>query len=313
MTGARAWQAAGAAALVGLSVGALGAQTFRSRIDLVYFAVVVQDRRGNYVTDLTLDDFAVLEDGKPQVVRFFARGGDVTGGAALHLGLLMDTSASMESDMKLARTAAIKFLNALPEAADMTVVDFDTEVRAARYGQADFPRLVERIRSRRADGWTALYDAIGVYLDSAFDLEGRKIAVVYTDGGDTRSRLGFTEALDLVKGSDVTVYAVGFMAHQPSSVRLDQQMRLQQMAEVSGGAAFFPTTDDDLDKAYEKVLADIRSQYHLGYVSTNTKADGTWREVSIRLTKKDPRGLKVRTRKGYFAPYRESQPRSLLP
>ena len=78
----------------------------------------------------------------------------------------------MEADLKLSRSAAIKFLNTLPEAEDITLVDFDTEVRVARYGQRDFARLVERIRSRKPDGWTALYDALGVYLDGA-DTPGR--------------------------------------------------------------------------------------------------------------------------------------------
>ena len=73
----------------------------------------------------------------------------------------------MDADIKLARSAAVKFLNTLTDAKDMTLVDFDTEVRVAKYGQQDFPRLVERIRARKPDGFTAMYDALGVYLDGA--------------------------------------------------------------------------------------------------------------------------------------------------
>jgi hypothetical protein len=101
----------------------------------------------------------------------------------------------MAEEIGFARTAAIKFLNALEGAADMTVVDFDTEVRVARFGRDDFPRLVERIRQRKVSGLTALYDAIGVYLDGASDRDGRTIMLLYTDGGDTRSTLTLPELM----------------------------------------------------------------------------------------------------------------------
>lgn len=283
------------------------AQQFRSAVDLVSFGVVVQDRRGAAVADLTPEDFVVTEEGKRQTIKFFARGDDDVTGPDMHLGLLFDTSGSMEQDLRQSKSAAIKFLNLLPRAADMTIVDFDTEVRTFRYGQADFPRLVERIRARKADGWTALYDALGVYLDGASSQEGRKILVMYTDGGDTRSQITFSETMSLLKASDVTVYAVGFVAHQMSSAKMDLQMKLHQIADVSGGLAFFPNAADDLDPAYEKILADIRSQYVLGYVSSNQKPDGTWREVDITLARKDLRNVKLRARRGYFAPYRESR------
>ncbi|MBI3262794.1 MAG: VWA domain-containing protein [Acidobacteria bacterium] len=292
--------------LLGLSTIAW-AQTFRSAVDLVSFGVVVQDRKGSFITDLKAEDFSITEEGRGQTIKFFARGDDEVAGPEMHLGLLFDTSGSMEEDMRQSKSAAIKFLNLLPRAADMTVVDFDTEVRAFRYGQDDFPRVVERIRARKADGWTALYDALGVYLDGASSQDGRKVLVLYTDGGDTRSHISFSDTITLLKASDVTAYVVGFLAHQSSSTRMEQQMKLQQIAGQSGGQAFFPNVADDLEGAYEKVLADIRSQYILGYVSTNQKADGTWRDVEIKLTRKDLRNVKLRSRRGYFAPYRESR------
>ena len=120
----------------------------------------------------------------------------------------------MHDDIELARTAAIKFLKGLPEAQDITLVDFDTEVRIARYGLQDFPRLVERIRARKPEGLTALYDALGIYLDGADELDGRKVLVIYTDGGDTRSAVTFADRSSMLKMADVTVYAVGFLEHQ---------------------------------------------------------------------------------------------------
>ena len=276
--------------------------TFRAAIDLVNFGVTVTDKKGNFLTDLAPDDFEIIEEGQKQSIKVFARG-DQADALEMHVGLLFDTSGSMSEDLKLARSAAVKFLNTLPEAKDMTLVDFDTEVRVAKYGQADFPRLVERIRNRKPDGWTALYDALGVYLDGAHDDKGRKILVLYTDGGDTRSNVSFSDVMTFVKATDVTVYAIGLLEHQPSSVKSDQRMRLQQITDATGGQAFFPFSMKEVDTAYEKILAQIRAQYSLGYLSTNDKADGQWRKVEIKVKRPD---VRIQARKGYFAPYKEA-------
>jgi len=274
--------------------------TFRAGVDLVTFGVTVVDRKGNLVTDLTRDDFEIIEEGHRQAVSLFTRGLGAGEGPATHLGLMLDTSGSMENDLKLARSAAIKFLNLIPEAEDITLVDFDTEVRVTRYPQRDFARLVERIRMRKPDGWTALYDALGVYLHGADGRNGRTILVMYTDGADSRSELNLGELMDLLKASQATVYAVGLIEHT-GSMRNELRMRLQQMTEVTGGQAFFPSALKDLDASYEKVLAEIRAQYQLGYLSSNTSLDGNWRKVEIKVRRHD---VKLRSRKGYFAAYK---------
>ena len=284
-------------------VAELAQPTFRAGVDLVTFGVTAMDKKGNLLTDLTQADFEVFEDGKPQDVRYFTRGLGEGESAAAHVGLMLDTSASMETDLKLARSAAIKFLNLLPEARDITLVDFDTEVRVTRYPQRDFARLVERIRMRKPDGWTALYDALGVYLDGASRQDGRTVMVMYTDGADSRSKLRISDLMDLLKASHVTVYAVGLIENT-GRFRSEVTMRLNQIVEATGGQAFFPSSLKDLDGAYEKVLAEIKAQYQLGYQSTNLAQDGTWRKVEIRVKRPD---VKLRSRKGYFAPYKEVQ------
>ena len=281
---------------------------FRSSIDVVHFGVVVLDKQDNLVPDLTADDFEVYEEGERQTISYFTHGVEADAATMpLHLGLLFDTSGSMEQDVDFAKTAAIKFLNSLPQAADMTLVEFDSEVRVGRYGQAAFPRLVERIRNQESEGWTALYDALGVYLDGAFSQDGRKVLLLYTDGEDTRSRMRFGETLDLVKASDVTVYAIGFQKHLRASARMMQRLRLQQIVEETGGICFFPGSVDELDEIYERIKREITGRYFIGYASTDERTDGTWRRVEINLKngRPDLNGVNVRTRRGYFAPYRE--------
>jgi len=297
-----------AAICLAAGVGAAAQQpTFRAGIDLVNVGVTVTDRRGNFITDLTIDDFEILEDGQRQAITNFSRGDETVAAPELHVGLLFDTSGSMGEDIKLARSAAVRFLNTLSDAKDITLVDFDTEVRVARYGQREFPRMVERIRGRRPDGFTALYDALGVYLDGAAEDEGRTILVMYTDGGDTRSTITFGDVMTLIRASDVTIYTVGFLEHQPSSAKPVQRARLSQIAEATGGQAFFPSEMKDIEAAYDKVVAQIRAQYSLGYASTNTKHDGEWRKVEIKVRRPDLRDVRVHSRKGYFAPFKEGQ------
>ena len=276
-------------------------QIFRSDVELVTFGVTAVDKKGQLVSDLAQTDFELLEDGRPQTLRLFVRGDGEGVAATTHVGLMLDTSGSMELDLKLARSAAIKFLNLLPEAPDITLVDFDDEVRVTRYPQRDFARLVERIRMRKSAGMTALYDALGVFHDGVDDREGRNVLVMYTDGADSRSEMSFGEVMDTLKASLVTVYAVGLIENTGSS-RHALQTRIRQMVEATGGQAFFPNALKDLDAAYEKVLAEIKAQYHLGYVSTNAARDGAWRKVEIKVKRPD---IKLRSRKGYFAAYKE--------
>ena len=279
-------------------------QTFRTAIDLVHFGVVVTDKQGSPIDGLTADDFEIKEAGKPQTIKFFSAG-DPAASPPLHLGFLLDTSGSMEEDLKDVRTSAIKFLRAMDQAEDITLVDFDTEVRKATYSGSEYVRLIERIRERKADGMTALYDALAVYLSGTADQTGQKVLIMYTDGGDTRSTLTISEVNDLLRASDVTVYVVGYLEHQTSSGRLNQRMELTRFASMTGGLALFPTSIKEVDKMYEKIEREIAARYSLGYTSTDDRSDGTWRNVEIRLKRPDLKGVKLRTRDGYFAPLKK--------
>ncbi len=278
---------------------ALAQRTFRSEVDLVHFAVVVTDKRGTPIPGLTADDFEILEEGKPQTVKFFAAGDPATA-PPLHIGFLLDTSGSMEEDIKDVRTAAIKFLGAMDRAEDITLVDFDTEVRVARFGTTEYPRLIERIRARKPDGMTALYDAIGVYLGGAAAQNGEKVLIMYTDGGDTRSALNRSEVVELLRASDATVYVVGYLEHQGSAATAQRQ-QLDGFAAMTGGRALFPASLKEVEKMYETVRRDIEARYSLGYVSADPRTDGAWRRVEVRLKRPDLKGARIRTRDGYFA------------
>jgi Ca-activated chloride channel family protein len=301
LSGAVAIGATIAAAVVTLSAQLeRRAPTFRGRIDLVNVGVTVTGKKHRLVTDLGASDFAVYEDGKPQQIFAFASG--VEPGPPLHIGVLLDVSGSQQLDLGFTQSAVIKFVASLRDAVDITFIDFATEVRGARYSQSDLRHLVERVRGLRADGYTALYDAMGLYLNSAAEQDGRKVMVVYSDGGDTQSNLRLDQLMRLLKASDVTVYTIGSLDNQPPSMRFAQRALLAEIAEATGGTAFFPSRVKDLDRIYEQVLGEVRAQYTIGYVSSNEKTDGAWRKIKVKITRAGGEDLQVRARKGYYAP-----------
>jgi Ca-activated chloride channel family protein len=276
--------------------------SYKTGVDVAAFTVSVVAREGQSVEGLKADDFEVRENGVPQAVTYFVSGADVGGDAVpLHIGLLFDTSESMDRDLAFSRNAAIKFLKTFSTAVDFTLVEFADDVRAARFSQSEFPRLVERIRSSKAKGRTSLYDAVTIYLGSAFDQTGRKVLVIFTDGDDTSSSRRWDETLRLLRASDVTVYPMGFLSNR-GSARLMLQSKLMEIARLTGGRAVFPASMKELDSMYAAIAAEIRGQYVLGYVPTNSARDGQWRKVEIRVKRPSSERLQVRTREGYFAP-----------
>ncbi len=292
------------AAALALSLAPAGPQqqVFRSSADVVLLPVTVTQRGDALVEGLGRDQFQVFEDGRPQQVTYFATGPSPD--VPLHLGLLLDTSASMQKDLPQAMSAVIRFVNTLQEARDVTFVDFATRIRVSRFEPGSFPTLFERIRNNEADGWTALYDAVAAYLMATEDQPGQRVLLLYTDGGDSRSELTFGDMLDMLRLSRVMVYVIGYMEGQLSNERAVSQMRMNDVAKQTGGAAFYPTSKEDIEKFYQRILDELAGRYTLGYVSTNGAADGKWRKVEVKVNAPEVRNLKVRTRPGYFAPVR---------
>jgi VWFA-related protein len=301
---ARGWIATCALAAACLAVPSAQqpATVFRADADLTHVAVTVTDRRGTPVTTLSADDFEILEDGQLQTIRYFARGSEDSA-PDLYAGIMLDSSESMIKDRSMSHGAAIKFLNRLPEARELTLVDFDTEIRIGRFSQDNFPRLVERIRSRQESGWTALYDAFVVYLGGAWTNPGRSVLVAVTDGGNSRSSASYTDVLSAVRAStNVTIYVVGLVENQSPDVRSESRVRLSRIAEESGGEAIFPYSMKQVEEAYDRIVAGIHGQYSIGYVSSNRSRNGAWRSLKVRLRGPRSKDLRIRSREGYFAP-----------
>ena len=300
---------AAALALVALSalsatttaVGTQSAPQFRSRTDLVRIPLVVSGKDGVILRGLKAADFVVTEDGVAQTISAFSEGAPGEE-LPLHAGLLLDVSESMEGDLRPAQNAVVQFISALDEAADVTFVDFDSSIRLTRFSKGSYPRLFERIRSAKATGGTALYDAIGAYLETAHARGGQHVLLVYTDGGDSLSRMSYPHLIDALRFSNVIVYTLGYLDNQSTTARGILQQRLLAMSRETGGDAFFPSSVRELQSVYARILDELGSRYTIGYESTNSKADGKFRKVQVKLANPDAKNARIRSRSGYLAP-----------
>jgi Ca-activated chloride channel family protein len=284
----------------GLCGAALSTQTFRATTEVVHLPVIVSAKDGQPIRGLSRENFEIREDGQPQKVEFFSEGaaGDAV---PLHLGLALDTSGSMQRDLADAMSASIRFVNAVDESVDTTLVDFDNTIRLSRFEAASYPLMFERIRSRKASGMTALYDAVGVYLESAIQRAGQHVLVVCTDGGDSTSTMDYNRLVELLRlGDNVIVYTIGYLQNQRTSVRVEQQMRLRQIASETGGSAFFPLSGREMEGIYRTIVDELSARYTLGYVPAN-RASTRFRKLEVKVVGTPARDLNVRARTGYYA------------
>jgi len=276
---------------------------FPSELDVVNVTVTVRDAEGKLVSDLTRDDFAVLENGRPQTLQLFARavepGEDQN--LVLDLGLLLDTSSSMLQELKLSQEAAVRFLESIPRARELITIFFDEDIRISKYDSENQQGLFERIHDAKGGGNTALYDSIAVYLSRVQDSRGRKVLVLFTDGEDSTSATSMPDLIRLVRSSPVTIYSIAFLGGFPtgSPRALKSRGFLMQVSELTGGQVFTPTGSRDLPGIYKKILEELSAQYVLGYVSDDTREDGKFRKLKVQV-KRD--GLRIKHRSGYFAP-----------
>lgn len=279
------------------------APTFTAGLEMVNLTLSVRDQAGNLINDLGPGDFRIIEDERPQNVQLFARAVEPgqEEALALDLGLLLDTSESMMTELRLSQEAATRFLEAIPRARELLTVFFDQDIRVSRYDSEHQQGLIERIMDMKGGGNTALYDAITVYLSRVADSQGRKILVLFTDGEDTTSSVSLPELINLVRGSSVTIYPIAFTGSFTlgNNRSLSARAFVQRLADISGGQVFLPRTSRDLPKIYDKILDELTAQYVIGFVSDNTRRDGKFRKLRVEVTRP---GLQVRARQGYSVP-----------
>jgi Ca-activated chloride channel family protein len=280
-------------------------------------SVTVTDSRQRYVTGLSGADFSVYEDGMVQELDFFA-----AEPVPLDLAILLDTSASMSSNMAVVQEAAVGFARTLRAGDRGTVVAFNDTVQVLQPLTGDLEHLEAAIRRTAAGGMTALYTGVYVALkelgrQSLKTGEVRRQAiVVLSDGEDTGSLVTSDDVLELVRRSGIAIYTISFRSgavalqgHTSSWFVSRSDYLIRTLAQETGGRAFFPVDIRELAPVYSVIAEELGNQYTLGYVSKNPKLDGAFRRIAVRLPSQP--GARPRSRLGYLAP-RGSRPADRL-
>lgn len=292
--------AALASLLVVIDAPSSAQSPFRGGIDLVSLDVCVRDSMGRFVTDLKPDDFLVLENGKPQRISFVMPSGTLP----LRALLLVDRSGSMHgAKLERAVEAAGLFARRLGPADQLGIIAFNQRAARLYPFSSNLAGVPAALASVTATGSTSLYDAL---LVAANDLararsegasETREAVIVLSDGDDTASLVGFDEVLPVLRRSGALVYTVSLRESRKGEW-LGASWPLLALARDTGARALGVPSLDALPALYAEIDAEVRHLYRIGYVSTDERRDGQWRQVSVRVPTRDAR---VRTRAGYYA------------
>jgi VWFA-related protein len=291
-------------------------QTFKAEVNVVNLFYNVKDKHGMLIPALTKDDFQVFEDGKPQTIKYFSSESN----QPLTLGIMIDTSASQTRVLDIEQEACAQFLKAVLREKDLAfVINFDVDVDLDQDFTNNIRDLTHALNKMQINAGmgggppglgggpipttprgTLLYDAIYLGADEKLKSEvGRKAMIIFTDGEDQGSRLRIQDAIEAAQKADTICYVIliadrGFYGGFGYSG--DSDMR--KLAEATGGRVIeVGNKQDKLKAAFDQIQNELRSQYNIGYTSTNNKLDGSYRKIQIK-SKGD---YKVQARQGYYA------------
>jgi VWFA-related protein len=273
-------------------------QTLSVNVDLVNVLFTVADKSGKFITNLPKDDFKVFEDQTSQAISNFSNETNLP----LSVALVFDTSTSILGRLKFEQDAAADFFNTtLRRGTDKAlVITFDKTAVLAQDFTDNTELLTKAIGKVRAGGDTALFDAAYSAMSQRLAGEtGRHVIIVISDGDDNSSEKGIDEIIETAQKTDTVIYAVGTSSPELFGSDKDRgNKNLKKLTDETGGRLFLPAKLEDLTKSFLQISEELRSQYTLGYRSTNLKRDGTYRRIRIVTANKN---YKVRARDGYYA------------
>jgi Ca-activated chloride channel homolog len=304
----------------------------QSRVNLVDILFTVLNRRNKLVPDLEKGDFKIFDDKAPQEIRYFSKQTDLP----LRIGMLLDTSNSIRDRLKFEQDASTNFLfSVLRHNKDEAfVMTFDDEPQVIQKFTGDAGALRDEIFKTRAGGGTAIYDAI--YSACLNELSHpprppgdlpdvvRRVMILISDGEDNLSNRTRAEAIEMAQRASVVIYTISTStqwialsqtdpskaANRKNHLTSGDQI-LQDLAEETGGRAFFPYHVDDLDQSFQDIGDELRNQYSIAYSPTNYVMDGKYHK--IRIETPDHKGYQVRARRGYFARANATSPAAGTP
>lgn len=279
----------------------LGTNPVITNTDLITFTVTVTDTYGRFVSGLGKSAFTVLDEKKPQEITFFS-----DDDAPVSVGVIFDVSGSMSGDkISRAREALSKFIQTSHNMDEYFLIAFNSRAQLLLDRTRDGNAVLDKLTFVQTKNNTALYDACYLGVEKVQrGAHTKRALLLISDGQDNNSRYTFNELRRLLKESDVTLYGIGILSGNDSGSGLGMQGQgiLDELASVSGGKAFFPRSNAEMDDIFEQIALELRHQYSIGYKPLNFANDGRWHKIKVKVT--PPRGLPrlfVRSKEGYYA------------
>jgi Ca-activated chloride channel family protein len=284
------------AVIGGLLTQGEAAQTLRIDVDLVLVQATVVDRNNRSVNGLTPEQFRIIEDKIEQNIEYFS-----TENVPLSVGIVFDVSSSMQNKLAAARAAANVFLDAGEREDEYFIVQFSDAPELVQDFTTDIGTLRSKLNDLRPKGRTSLYDSLYFALETmSRSRNSRKTILLITDGEDNYSRYSMGDVKNFARERDVVIYGIGIDDHLDLDVSgVYGRAVLSSLADLSGGAAFFPRSLDALPEICAQIGLDLKNQYVIGYRSHNSSKDGKWRKIQVKLN--TPKRLHVRAKSGYYA------------
>jgi Ca-activated chloride channel family protein len=269
--------------------------------DLVTFTVTVTDTYGRYVSGLNKNAFTVLDEKQPQDIAFFS-----DDDAPVSVGVIFDVSGSMSGDkIRRAREALSRFIQTSHNSDEYFLIAFNSRAQLLLDKTRDGNMVLDKLTFIQTKNNTALYDACYLGVEKVQrGAHPKRALLLISDGQDNNSRYTFSEVRRLLKESDVVLYGIGILSggDAGSSMGMEGQGILDELANVSGGKAFFPRSAAEMDDIFEQIALELRHQYSIGYKPPNFVNDGKWHHIKVKVT--PPRGLPrlfVRSKDGYYS------------
>jgi len=270
-------------------------------VNLVVLHTTVLDDRQRFADGLRSENFRIFEDKVEQKLSVFKRED-----LPVSMGLVIDNSGSMRDKRPRVNEAAITLVQASNPQDEAFVVNFNDDfyLDLDKDFTSSIPELKEALERIDSRGSTALYDAIIGSLDHLKKASKDKhVLLIVTDGEDNTSHNSLEKTIREIQKTDTVIYTIGLLSQESKKSAKKAKRALEEIAQASGGIAYFPENVDDVHNICQQVAHDIRNQYTLAYYPTNTRRDGTFRIVQVEVIPPHGRGkLVARTRNGYYAP-----------
>ncbi|MFQ5789896.1 MAG: VWA domain-containing protein [Acidobacteriota bacterium] len=267
---------------------------FSVDVSAVALDVVVTNKKGRFVRGLKQDDFMVLEEGVPQELTFFTS--EATPVTVL---VLLDSSASVRANLREVQKAANRFISKLHRGDKARIGFFHNRVEFGpgfTDNMNDHIAMINKMRPQRS---THLYDALTASLQELSAVRDRKALLLFTDGDDEGSDASMEDAFEAARRSHVSIYTVGLLGWSFDDGMNINQGLLSQIAEYTGGRAFFPKNEKEMRKAFDRIQDELHRQYRMAYLPRNNEGQRGWRTVEVRMTRR--KNLVVHTRLGYYS------------